>query len=123
MAQDNVHLICESANLEEGGKGVRFALETGGTRPQPAFVVRYNAIPRAFINLCPHAGTELDWQPGEFFETSGLYLMCATHGAIFEPESGYCCGGPCKGRTLSKVPVEERDGHIYLAGNLTLHHE
>jgi len=43
------------------------------------------------------AAPELDWQPGEFFDIAGVYLVCSTHGAIFEPNSGLCVAGPCRG--------------------------
>ncbi len=46
---------------------------------------------------------------GQFFETSGLYLMCATHGAIYEPDTGKCVGGPCRGGRLASDQVDERD--------------
>jgi nitrite reductase/ring-hydroxylating ferredoxin subunit len=52
---------------------------------------------------------ELDWVEGQFFESSGLYLMCATHGAIYAPDSGRCVGGPCRGARLRALEVEERD--------------
>lgn len=78
-----------------------------------AFAVRKDGKAYAYLNNCPHQGTELDWQEGEFFDESTLYLICATHGAVFYPDSGFCCAGPCKGRSLIKVPVEERDGHLY----------
>ena len=56
---------------------------------------------------------ELDWQEGRFFDASGLYLMCATHGAVYAPDSGECVGGPCRGASLAKLRVEERDGQVY----------
>ncbi len=91
---------------------MRFDLQWG-TKSLPAFAVRKNGKAYAYLNSCPHQGTELDWQEGEFFDESTLYLICATHGAMFYPNSGFCCGGPCKGRSLVKVPVEERDGYLY----------
>jgi len=68
----------------------------------------------AYLNRCGHVPVELDWQHGEFFDDSKLYLICATHGALYAPESGQCLGGRCNGRGLTKLPVEERDGNIYL---------
>ena len=109
---DATHLICESNHLEDGGIGVRFDLQWG-TKTLPAFAVRKGGMAHAYLNSCPHQGTELDWQEGEFFDESTLYLICATHGAAFFPDSGYCCAGPCKGRSLVQVRVEERDGHLY----------
>lgn len=106
-------MICASAELAEGGAGVRFDVERYGRR-MPAFAVRYDGIVRAFLNECAHVPIELDWMPGQFFDDSGLYLICATHGAIYDPASGRCLGGPCNGRGLRSVQVEERDGGVYL---------
>jgi nitrite reductase/ring-hydroxylating ferredoxin subunit len=119
MASDS-GLICASSTLDEGGAGVRFDLDVAG-RIVPAFAIRYDGVVRAYFNICPHMGTELDWQPGEFFDTSALYLICATHGAVFLPDSGHCVGGPCKGSALSRVPVEERGGQIYLCKGFIIH--
>ena len=60
-----------------------------------------------------HVPMEMDWQEGQFFESSGLYLMCATHGAIYEPDTGRCVGGPCRGAHLSKLDITERDGAVW----------
>ncbi|MGB8857379.1 MAG: Rieske 2Fe-2S domain-containing protein [Burkholderiales bacterium] len=112
MAGD-ARLICRSDELVDGGKGVRFELP-GAKRPIAAFAVRYGGRIYGYWNFCPHAGSELDWQPGEFFDESGLYLMCATHGAVFAPENGYCLGGPCARQKLVSLDMEERDGNVYL---------
>ncbi len=106
-------LICASSELAEQGRGVRFALAREG-KPQPAFVVRFAGVPRGFLNQCGHVPVELDWQEGEFFDDSRLYLICATHGALYHPGSGACVGGRCAGRGLVPVPVVERDGHVYV---------
>jgi len=110
MAREE-RLICPSAELAEGASGVRFTLVPGGAG---GFAVRHGGAVRAYVNRCPHMGTELDWQPGEFFEESGLYLVCATHGALFEPATGLCVAGPCRGATLERVRTREDDGKILL---------
>lgn len=104
--------ICTSDALQEGGAGVRFALRTAmgeGT----GFVVRYQGQVRGFVNQCRHVPTELDWVPGQFFDDSGLYLVCATHGARYDPIHGSCVSGPCHGKALYSLQVHERDGQIY----------
>ena len=106
-------LICCSADLEERGQGVRFTVTRYG-RDEPAFAVRYAGVVRAFLNRCGHIPVELDWAEGEFFDLSGLYLVCATHGASYLPESGRCAHGPCNGRGLTPLSVEEADGNVYL---------
>jgi nitrite reductase/ring-hydroxylating ferredoxin subunit len=104
-------VICESADLAEGGRGARFDWPAAGGAGK-GFAVRFDGGVRAFVNRCPHLGVELDWQPGEFFEESGLYLICSTHGAIFDPSSGRCIAGPCSGASLQAIAVEERDGRV-----------
>lgn len=106
-------LICASSDLEEGGKGVRFNVTRHG-REEPAFVVRYDGVPRAFLNRCAHVPVELDWQTSDFFDLQGLYLVCAYHGAAYDPVGGLCIGGPCKGRSLIPLTVSESDGRIFL---------
>jgi nitrite reductase/ring-hydroxylating ferredoxin subunit len=106
-------LICAAGELAELGRGVRLELERHG-KPEPAFVVRFEGEPGAFLSQCGHVPVELDWQEGEFFDDSRLYLICATHGALYHPASGACVGGRCAGRGLIPVPVVERDGHVYV---------
>lgn len=107
--------VCASEDLVEGGDGVRFELPAprAGAPALQAFAVRYDGIVHAWLNRCAHVPVELDWMPGKFFDESGLLLICATHGATYEPDTGRCVGGPCRGKALEPVPVCERDGIIW----------
>lgn len=105
-------LLCASDAVQDGGRGVRFPVIAFGSSAT-GFVVRHGGKPYAYLNRCAHVPIELDWNEGEFFESSGLYLMCATHGAVYLPDSGYCAGGPCKGARLRKIALREADGNIY----------
>ena len=101
--------ICAADELVDGGMGVRRnAVEKSGGE-SVVFFVRFDGKPYGYLNRCAHVAMELDWNEGQFFESSGLYLMCATHGAIYEPDSGKCVGGPCRGARLRQLQVEERD--------------
>ena len=104
--------VCDAGALEEGGKGVRFPVTAGG-EDTTGFVVRYGGSVYGYLNRCAHVPIELDWAEGEFFESSGLYLMCSTHGAIYDPETGRCEGGPCRGGRLRPLALVERDGKLY----------
>ena len=106
-------VICDSAALVEAGDGVRFEVQhAGGT--QPAFVVRHDGAPRAYLNRCAHVPMELDWMPGKFFDSSETVLVCSTHGALYDPATGECVGGPCRGARLTALDVAERDGVVVL---------
>ena len=111
MAQAQ-RLICSSSEVEESATGFRFTL-TRFDAEVPAFVIRYQGKVHGYLNQCGHVPAELDWQPGEFFDDSKVYLICATHGALYSPADGRCLGGRCNGRGLTPLPVEERDGAIY----------
>ena len=105
--------ICESAALADGGDGVRFSLTDGGIEQQ-AFVLRFQGQVVAYLNRCAHTGLELDWMAGRFLDAERRWLICAAHGALYEPAAGGCAAGPCVGRgSLVPVPVVEIDGVVY----------
>lgn len=96
-------VLCRLEDIEDGeGKG--FALKQDGAR-QEIFVVRDGTQVFGYRNLCPHAGTNLDWQPDRFMNGDGSYIMCHTHGALFRIEDGFCVAGPCAGMSLTPVAV------------------
>jgi len=96
----------------EHGKSKKFTLRRG-QRELEALLVNFEGKHFAYINRCPHTGITLDWVNNQFFSSDNRYLMCATHGAVFEPPTGECIWGPCVGLSLQSVPVEIEDGRIY----------
>ena len=105
--------LCSSEDITEGGHSVRFNVIKDGT-VSSAFVIRHTQGPKAYINRCAHLMLELDWEPGEVFDLDGGYLICANHGALYEPETGACAGGPCNGVGLEPLIVVETEGKVYL---------
>jgi nitrite reductase/ring-hydroxylating ferredoxin subunit len=105
-------LICTSAELSDGGTGIRFDMCSNGVS-RPAFAIRWRGGVHAYINECRHQASELDWESGDFFDASKLYLVCATHGALYAPDTGICIGGPCRGARLKAVMLAEHHGGIY----------
>ena len=106
-------LICRTDDLADYGDGVRFEIRKGN-HSEPAFVVRCQGEVHAYINRCAHLPYELDWNPGKFFDSEGLVLICSVHGASYDPLTGQCVGGPCN-KGLDKLAVEEFDDGVYLA--------
>ncbi|MGV8940414.1 MAG: Rieske (2Fe-2S) protein [Lysobacter sp.] len=84
---------------------------------EPLVLYRDGDQVRAWINVCPHAGRQLDWAPGQFLKSKDGLLVCAAHGASFELQGGECVAGPCRGESLRAVEVEVRDGAVWLKGN------
>lgn len=111
--QQLIRRVCRRVELADGGHAVNFTVKRG-PREVPAFVVAFRGEVHAYANVCPHRWTSLDWQPGEVFDETGLYLICATHGALFEPDSGRCIAGPCHGASLEKIPVRHEGEHVVL---------
>ena len=105
-------LICASGELADSADGVRFEVDFGEERA-PAFAVRFEGVVYAYLNRCVHMPMELDWKMGKFFDPEGLLLVCSTHGALYQPDSGKCLAGPCAGQ-LTQIAVDERDGDVYV---------
>ncbi len=106
-------IITKSTELRERGNGFRFSVKTPDGTPQEAFVVRFNTKAYGYLNSCAHLPVELDWNPGHFFDESKDYLICATHGATYQPDTGRCISGPCVGAKLQPVAIFEDKGDIY----------
>lgn len=110
--------LCGSADLTNGGLAVPFDVVFGG-QTCSAFAIRYQGQAYAYLNRCAHVAMEMDFQPNRFFDISGDWLICATHGALYQPQTGQCRSGPCRGG-LIKITLSEGDGvvHWHTAHNL-----
>ncbi len=110
--------LCPSGDLVNSGDAVPFDVVYGG-RTARGFAIRFDGKAYAYLNQCAHVPMEMDYQPNRFFDSTGQYLMCATHGAIYRPQTGECRGGPCRGG-LIKITLSEQDGmvHWHTAPNL-----
>ncbi len=104
--------ICASAELSERGDGVRFDVMYDGFSVC-AFALRIDGKVHAYLNRCAHVAMEMDWQPGQFLDSSGQWILCATHGAAYEPDTGVCSAGPCNGARLIKLDVREEQGNVH----------
>ena len=74
-------------------------------KKKSGFVVKKDQQFFVYLNECQHLEVELDWQENEFFEEEKKYIVCATHGALYEPSSGLCISGPCIGAHLKKLHI------------------
>jgi nitrite reductase/ring-hydroxylating ferredoxin subunit len=94
------------------GTSKKFTLRRG-SREFEALLINYQGDLYAYVNRCPHTGITLDWVNNQFFSVDNRYLMCATHGAVFEPPTGECVWGPCLGLSLQSLPLEIDNGKFY----------
>jgi len=111
MNQIRLIPLCNSADLLDSGLAVPFDVVYQGMTCR-AFAVRFNDKPHAYLNRCSHVAMEMDYQPNRFFDITGQWLICATHGAMYAPDSGECRGGPCRGG-LVKISLTEMDGVVH----------
>jgi nitrite reductase/ring-hydroxylating ferredoxin subunit len=110
--------LCDSNELVDSGQAVPFNVVYEG-ESCVAFAIRFEGQVYAYLNRCTHIAMEMDYQPNHFFDDSGQWLVCATHGAMYSPNSGQCQGGPCRGG-LVNIQVSEYNGmvHWHTAPNL-----
>jgi nitrite reductase/ring-hydroxylating ferredoxin subunit len=94
------------------GTSKKFTLRRGDNNLE-GILVNYGGDLFAYVNRCPHIGMSLDWVDNQFFTIDRRYLMCANHGATFEPATGQCIWGPCAGASLQSVPLEIEGPKIF----------
>jgi nitrite reductase/ring-hydroxylating ferredoxin subunit len=73
-------------------------------------VVQQSDTWRVFVNQCPHRHLPLDRGGQVYFTADQSLLVCANHGAKFQPLTGRCVAGPCVGKSLRRVPELEESG-------------
>ena len=54
-------VVFKSDELQDGAKGLRFALPALGEFAT-GFVIRFHGKPYAYVNQCAHVAVELDWR-------------------------------------------------------------
>jgi nitrite reductase/ring-hydroxylating ferredoxin subunit len=108
----NRKLVGQVGDLAHG-ESKKFTLRSGELNFE-AMLVNYGGNYFAYVNRCPHVGISLDWVDNQFFTVDRRYLICANHGATFEPASGECIWGPCIGTSLRGVPLEIDGRRIFV---------
>ena len=78
-----------------------------------AFLIFYMDRCYSYENSCPHTGVTLNWQKEQFFSLDGRFLQCSLHGALFEPTTGACIRGPCRGQSLKRINFVIENGDVY----------
>jgi nitrite reductase/ring-hydroxylating ferredoxin subunit len=103
--------IAAAEGIEEG-KTITFSF-TRDDRLQEGFVGRFKGNIFAYENTCRHIPITLDYGDNRFFDSTGETLMCQTHGAIYEPDTGLCVRGPCAGERLFALEIVEENGVVW----------
>lgn len=93
------------------GQTKKFFLQVDG-REVECFLVNYENKLFAYVNRCRHVPMTMDWVENQFLTEDGRYILCATHGAAFEPDSGECVFGPPCGKFLDRVPLTIEEDRV-----------
>ncbi len=96
-------------------RGLVFAYRDGPFEDEGILIRLADGIVRAYKNECRHLAMRLDdREPRQLWDAEGVSLMCNSHGARYRPSDGLCIAGPCRGSHLKSLPVEVRDGAVWL---------
>ena len=87
-------------------RGKRALSGRSTARAVKAFAVRRNGCLYAYWDACPHyGGTPMAWRSNAYLNAAGDRIVCASHGAEFEIETGLCVHGAALGLTLDPAPI------------------
>src|SRR3989338_10959364 len=103
-------VVARTGELSHGMKK-KFRLKCQGRDVEGLLVASAGSV-YAYVNRCRHIPISMDWIDNEFFTEDRRYLICANHGATYEPATGECVWGPWFGGSLQKPPLEVCDGEI-----------
>lgn len=112
-------ILCRLDDLTDPGAKGPFVVDLNGERKQ-VFIVRYDGQVRGYLNSCPHVGAPLEMDRDKFLDLTGSEIICAVHAARFDPLTGDCTWGPCRGRRLTPVGLIIDDGAVILANSPNL---
>jgi nitrite reductase/ring-hydroxylating ferredoxin subunit len=83
------------------------AFETFEGSRRKAFVVRRNGRLFAWWDSCPHQdGSPMAWRTNAYLNAARDRIVCASHGAEFDIETGHCLRGAALGLRLDPAPIE-----------------
>lgn len=105
-------VLCDTREIPEG-KSKSFTL-TKNDASFELFIVHFRGQFYAYENHCPHTGINLNWQDEQFLDITEQRIQCSTHGALFRITDGFCEWGPCLGKNLRPLTVEQADDKLIL---------
>jgi len=105
----NFQSVCYVSEIPEPGSK-EFRLGTN-----LFFAVRSEGAVTVYHNSCPHLGSPLQWQQDQFLNHDKSLILCSTHGALFEIESGLCLFGPCQGQFLEMADFYVKNEQLFVS--------
>ena len=108
---DQLQVLLPATQLQHG---MCYSFQIATEEPIEGFLIKWHDQIYAYQNACPHTGVSLNWAPNQFMDIEERFIQCGMHGALFEPDSGFCIHGPCLGQSLQSIPIVIRHGQICL---------
>jgi nitrite reductase/ring-hydroxylating ferredoxin subunit len=112
------HEIAGDKLPDEGGAR-EFRLGDGDW-PFRGIVLRRDGEYACFANVCPHRRHPLNLGQGDFFTPDGQLLRCASHGALFDSETGVCVAGPCVWGELRRLACKQVGDSLFVNAPISL---
>jgi nitrite reductase/ring-hydroxylating ferredoxin subunit len=103
--------LCRADDIAEGE--ARGFAHAGGMK---CFLVRRGGELFGYWDACPHyGGTPMAWRTNAYLNAAGDRIVCASHGAEFEIDTGRCVLGAALGQCLTRAPIQRTAaGEIHL---------
>jgi len=96
-------LLCPLAALVDGEARGFGPFDESRTK---VVVVRRGETVRAYWDACPHyGGTPMAWKTNAYLNAARDRIVCASHGAEFDIDTGHCTLGAALGLSLPPAPV------------------
>ena len=114
MSRDLIEQRVASVDELPEGCSKKFTLTCDGQQVE-GFVINYRGGFYAYLNRCCHIPMPMDWFENQFLSEDGRFIICATHGATYDPATGECVAGPCPGEYLERLPLQVVDGAVLVA--------
>jgi nitrite reductase/ring-hydroxylating ferredoxin subunit len=109
---EGVIFLCRIEQLAD--PGTRNVVLGEGEDELDIIIVQTKGARHAYINSCPHQFIPLETFPNHFLTEDKKNFVCSGHGARFALDTGECVHGPCLGKSLARLAIQESDGAIYL---------
>jgi nitrite reductase/ring-hydroxylating ferredoxin subunit len=103
-------VVAKASDIADDGS-VKFKFREAGNDKE-GFVIRREGRLYAYRNECRHIPMTMDWVENRFLSRDRCYIQCATHGALYQIDTGLCIDGPPAGERLRRIEVAQRGDDI-----------
>jgi nitrite reductase/ring-hydroxylating ferredoxin subunit len=111
LEPNRMEIRIDGADAMAHGETRTFDFPRNGRTAQ-GFLIRHQGAFHAYLNQCCHWPVPLDMGDNDFYYAPADRIMCKTHGAVYQPDTGLCDYGPCAGAKLDAYLVTVHADHV-----------